>query len=75
MLLFCMIVVLCHCLLLTKKQQSLYDRQLFVFGLEAMVSLSRTDFVICGLGGLGVEVGEFVPCCVLVGFSSHQTAK
>lgn len=31
--------------------------QLFVFGLETMQALSKTSYLICGLGGLGVEVG------------------
>jgi hypothetical protein len=28
-----------------------------VFGLETMQALSQTNFLICGLGGVGVEVG------------------
>ena len=38
--------------------KALYDRQLFVYGAETMVLLSKTNYLICGLGGLGVEVGE-----------------
>jgi hypothetical protein len=37
--------------------KALYDRQLFVYGAETMVLLSKTNYLICGLGGLGVEVG------------------
>ena len=38
--------------------QSLYDRQLFVFGMETMAALSKTKYLIVGLGGLGVEVSK-----------------
>lgn len=37
--------------------ESLYSRQLYVFGHDAQHKMSATDVLIVGLGGLGVEVG------------------
>ena len=39
--------------------ESLYSRQLYVLGHEAMRRMARSDVLICGIGGLGVEVSTF----------------
>lgn len=38
--------------------ESLYSRQLYVLGHEAMKSMSQSNVLICGLNGLGVEVAK-----------------
>lgn len=38
--------------------EGLYSRQLYVLGHEAMRRMATTDVLICGLGGLGVEVAK-----------------
>ena len=41
---------------------SLYSRQLYVMGHEAMKSMSESKVLIIGLKGLGVEIGKFILC-------------
>lgn len=38
--------------------EGLYSRQLYVLGHEAMRRMATTDVLICGLGGLGVEIAK-----------------
>lgn len=38
--------------------EGLYSRQLYVLGHEAMRCMASTDILICGLGGLGVEIAK-----------------
>lgn len=38
--------------------ESLYSRQLYVLGHEAMRKMAASNILICGLGGLGVEVAK-----------------
>ena len=38
--------------------ESLYSRQLYVLGHEAMKRMSSSHVLIAGLKGLGVEIGE-----------------
>ena len=38
--------------------ESLYSRQLYVLGHEAMKRMSASHVLIAGLKGLGVEIGE-----------------
>lgn len=38
--------------------EGLYSRQLYVLGHEAMRRMATTDILICGLGGLGVEIAK-----------------
>lgn len=38
--------------------ESLYSRQLYVLGHEAMKRMSSSHVLIAGLRGLGVEIGE-----------------
>jgi molybdopterin/thiamine biosynthesis adenylyltransferase len=40
-----------------KVDENLYSRQLYVFGHEAQVKLSKSNVLIVGLRGLGVEIG------------------
>ena len=40
--------------------ESLYSRQLYVLGKEAMVAMAKSDVLIVGLGGLGFEVAKNV---------------
>lgn len=40
--------------------ESLYSRQLYVLGHEAMKRMSESNILICGLGGLGVEIGTII---------------
>lgn len=41
-----------------KIDESLYSRQLYVFGHEAQIKMQNTSVLIVGLKGLGVEIGE-----------------
>ena len=38
--------------------ESLYSRQLYVLGHEAMQRMSKSNILIVGLKGLGVEIGK-----------------
>lgn len=38
--------------------ESLYSRQLYVLGHEAMKRMGSSNILIAGLKGLGVEIGE-----------------
>lgn len=38
--------------------ESLYSRQLYVLGVDAMLKMQNSDVLISGLGGLGVEVAK-----------------
>ena len=40
--------------------ESLYSRQLYVLGHDAMRRMASSDILISGLGGLGVEVKLFL---------------
>lgn len=46
--------------------ESLYSRQLYVLGHDAMRRMASSDVLISGLGGLGVEVSGCVCVCVCV---------
>lgn len=37
--------------------EKLYDRQIYVIGHEAMKRMAKSNVLVVGLGGLGVEVG------------------
>lgn len=39
--------------------ESLYSRQLYVLGHEAMKRMGSSNILIAGLKGLGVEIGEY----------------
>ena len=41
--------------------ESLYSRQLYVLGHEAMKRMGTSHVLIAGLQGLGVEIGGFPP--------------
>ncbi|KAH7969257.1 ubiquitin-like modifier-activating enzyme 1 [Rhipicephalus sanguineus] len=38
--------------------ESLYSRQLYVLGRDAMLRMAQSDVLICGMGGLGVEIAK-----------------
>lgn len=38
--------------------ESLYSRQLYVLGRDAMKQMAQSDVLLCGLGGLGVEIAK-----------------
>ena len=40
--------------------EDLYSRQLYVLGREAMQKMSQSNVLLCGLGGLGVEIAKNV---------------
>lgn len=40
--------------------EALYSRQLYVLGHDAMQRMARSNVLICGLGGLGVEIAKNV---------------
>ncbi len=45
--------------------ESLYSRQLYVLGHEAMRRMGASNVLISGLRGLGVEIGsKKLKCCV-----------
>ncbi|KAL1444776.1 hypothetical protein MTO96_029484 [Rhipicephalus appendiculatus] len=38
--------------------ESLYSRQLYVLGRDAMLRMAQSDVLVCGMGGLGVEIAK-----------------
>lgn len=46
------------CLRSSEIDEGLYSRQLYVLGHDAMRRMATTDVLICGLGGLGVEIAK-----------------
>lgn len=42
----------------SKIDESLYSRQLYVMGREAMERMAKSNVLISGLGGLGVEIAK-----------------
>lgn len=40
--------------------ESLYSRQLYVLGVDAMLKMQNSDILISGLGGIGVEIAKNV---------------
>lgn len=44
----------------TQIDEGLYSRQLYVLGHDAMRRMASSDVLICGLGGLGVEIAKNV---------------
>ena len=38
--------------------EDLYSRQLYVLGHEAMRKMKASDVLICGINGVGAEIGE-----------------
>ena len=38
--------------------ENLYSRQLYVLGKEGMANMAKSSILICGLGGLGVEIAK-----------------
>ena len=40
--------------------EGLYSRQLYVLGHAAMQRMAASNVLIVGLGGLGVEIGDFL---------------
>ncbi|CAF0776117.1 unnamed protein product [Brachionus calyciflorus] len=43
---------------ITNIDESLYSRQLYVLGHEAMKKMQNSNILICGMGGLGVEIAK-----------------
>lgn len=39
---------------------SMFSRQRYVLGDSAMKRMAQSSVLICGLGGLGVEIGEWI---------------
>ena len=52
--------------------ESLYSRQLYVLGHEAMKRMSSSHVLIAGLKGLGVEIGKTIPGYVALGWDTEQ---
>jgi ubiquitin-activating enzyme E1 len=55
--------------------ETLYSRQLYVLGKDAMKSMSNSNILISGIGGLGLEIAK---CIILGGVKSvtiHDTKK
>lgn len=42
----------------TNIDESLYNRQLYVLGQEAMKKMAKSSILISGMGGLGVEIAK-----------------
>lgn len=53
--------------------ESLYSRQLYVLGHDAMRRMASSDVLICGLGGLGVEVAKNVILGGVKSVTLHDT--
>jgi len=55
--------------------ESLYSRQLYVLGHEAMKKMQSSDVLISGMGGLGVEIAKNVILGGVKSVTLHDTAK
>lgn len=55
--------------------ESLYSRQLYVLGHDAMRRMAKADILISGLGGLGVEIAKNVILGGVKSITLHDTAK
>lgn len=53
--------------------ESLYSRQIYVLGIEAMRRMAKSDVLIVGLGGLGVEIAKNVILGVVRSVTLHDT--
>ena len=49
----------------TAIDESLYSRQLYVLGEEAMKKMTSSNTLIVGMKGLGVEIGDFLKRSVI----------
>lgn len=47
--------------------ESLYSRQIYVLGKDAMKSMQKSNVLICGLNGVGLEIAK---CVILAGVNS-----
>lgn len=54
--------------------EGLYSRQLYVLGHDAMRRMATSDVLICGLGGLGVEVAKNIILGGVKSVTLHDTA-
>ncbi|CAG2061919.1 unnamed protein product [Timema podura] len=54
--------------------EGLYSRQLYVLGHDAMRRMAKSDVLISGLGGLGVEVAKNVILCGVKSVTLHDNA-
>ena len=55
--------------------ESLYSRQLYVLGHEAMQKMQSSDVLISGMGGLGVEVAKNVILGGVKSVTIHDAGK
>lgn len=55
--------------------ESLYSRQLYVLGHDAMRRMANSDILLSGLGGLGVEIAKNVILGGVKSITLHDTAK
>ena len=55
--------------------ESLYSRQLYVLGHEAMKRMSSSHVLIAGLRGLGVEIGKSIPGYAVSGWNTERAAQ
>lgn len=51
--------------------ESLYSRQLYVLGEEAMKKMNASSALIIGMGGLGVELGKYIYWDVIYSQEHH----
>ena len=55
--------------------ESLYSRQLYVLGHEAMQKMQSSDVLISGMGGLGVEIAKNVILGGVKSVTIHDAGK
>lgn len=55
--------------------ESLYSRQLYVLGHEAMRRMAHTDILLSGLGGLGLEIAKNVILGGVKSITLHDTQE
>ncbi|XP_053627088.1 ubiquitin-like modifier-activating enzyme 1 [Cherax quadricarinatus] len=53
--------------------ETLYSRQLYVLGHQAMQKMSTSDVLVCGLGGLGVEIAKNIILSGVRSVTLHDT--
>lgn len=55
--------------------ESLYSRQLYVLGHDAMRRMANSDILLSGLGGLGLEIAKNVILGGVKSITLHDTAN
>ncbi|KAL1484722.1 hypothetical protein MTO96_032413 [Rhipicephalus appendiculatus] len=55
--------------------ESFYSRQLYVLGRDAMLRMAQSDVLVCGMGGLGVEIAKNIILGGVKSVTLHEQAE